>query len=411
MIFDGGDNLKIVHISQYYNDGYGYQENILPYYQKLLGHEVFHITSDRMSSFMSDDSRIIGVKEYIEKSGVWIIRLPIKWEFKGKFVVFKGLYEILKREKPDYIFHHGLTCPSLIECVKYKKKHPSTFLVADNHADLVNSGRNRVWLKVYYETIWNYFLKSVFNNIDLIFGVTPLRCLFPVKFLGIPEEKVRLLPIGADTINVPKEDRESLRKKYEIPDEKLIFVTGGKITPEKQMSKILDAFALLRKDMTQLLVFGKIQDKEFEEKMKKLTDVKFVGWADRQKTLEILKLSDVVIWNSQHTTLIEDAIATCTPLILRYYGTTAHFIDGNGFYLYSNSIKELYEKMSFIASNKEILQKFKEKAKEIMKILSYENVARESIEYYYDQSPKAIHNRFMKEKYLDFQYQYFEKIH
>ncbi|WP_083941388.1 glycosyltransferase [Thermotoga sp. RQ7] len=405
------DCMKIVHISQYYNDGYGYQENLLPYYQKLLGHEVVHITSDRMSAFVNNKARIIGVKEYVEETGVRLIRLPIKWEFKGRFVVFNGLYEMLEREKPDYIFHHGLTCPSLIECAKYKKRYPSTFLVADNHADLVISGRNKLWLKVYYEITWRYLLKYAVNYVDIVFGVTPLRCLFPVKFLGIPEKKVRLLPIGADVLNVPKENRDDIRRKYDISTEKLIFVTGGKITPEKQMSRILDAFSLLENHSTQLLVFGRVQDKEFEEKMKKLPNVKFMGWANRYKTLEILKLSDVAVWNSQHTTLIEDAVATCTPLILRYYGTTAHFIDGNGFYLYSNSIKELYEKMSIIANNEEILQKFREKAKEIMKILSYENIAKESIEYYYDQQPKAIHNKFMNEKYLDFQYQYFEKIH
>ena len=37
--------MKIVHIQQYFNEGFGYQENVLPYYQKKLGHDVIMITS------------------------------------------------------------------------------------------------------------------------------------------------------------------------------------------------------------------------------------------------------------------------------------------------------------------------------------------------------------------------------
>lgn len=66
-----------------------------------------------------------------------------------------------------------------------------------------------------------------------------------------------------------------------------------------------------------------------------MNNVAALGWLTCVQTLEVLKLSDVAIWNTQHATLIEDAIATETPLILRYYGLTAHFIDGNGLYLYS----------------------------------------------------------------------------
>jgi hypothetical protein len=32
--------MKIVHIQQFYNEGFGYQENVFPGYQKRLGHDV-----------------------------------------------------------------------------------------------------------------------------------------------------------------------------------------------------------------------------------------------------------------------------------------------------------------------------------------------------------------------------------
>ena len=102
------DLLKILHICQYYNDGYGYQENLLPRYQKKLGHDVKVITSDRMSYFAGEkEPKIVGTGRF-EDSGVPIERLPIWAEFKGKFVWFKGLDKTLQKEQPDYIFHHGV---------------------------------------------------------------------------------------------------------------------------------------------------------------------------------------------------------------------------------------------------------------------------------------------------------------
>lgn len=146
--------MKIVHICQYYNDGYGYQENLLPRYQKKLGHDVKVITSDRMSYFAGEkEPKIVGTGRF-EDSGVPIERLPIWAEFKGRFVWFKGLDKTLQKEQPDYIFHHGVMSPSLITCSKYKAKNPAVFLAADNHSDLNISARNKLWRLGYYQLLW-----------------------------------------------------------------------------------------------------------------------------------------------------------------------------------------------------------------------------------------------------------------
>ncbi|MGC9797290.1 glycosyltransferase family 4 protein [Fervidobacterium riparium] len=402
--------MKIVHISQYYNDGYGYQENILPYYQALLGHEVVHITSDRMSAFVPLDKRIVGVKNYIDNN-VKIIRLPTKGEFKGRFVLFKGLYETLKEERPDYIFHHGLTSPSLFTAAKYKRNY-GTFLAVDNHSDINISGRNIFWRIGYYEFLWKSLLKGLYKDINVIFGVTPLRCEFPVKYLGAPENKVRLLPIGLDLRNIPPDSKSALRQKYGFKDEDVLIITGGKITPEKKMSNILKAFNMLCEELSniKLLIIGKILDKEVENLARLNNNIIYMGWKNRKETLEILKMSDIAIWNTQHTTLIEDALAAGNILILRYYGSTAHFIDNNGMYLFSNSVKEIYDKIKIIVQNKGLMQKMSEETQKMINILSYENIAKESIEYYYDLRPRYIHNYFMNDKFLDKNYGDYEKI-
>jgi len=388
------DHLKIIHVCQYYNEGYGYQENLLPRYQAKLGHEVMVITSDRMSYFSGEkDPKIVGTGEY-EDNGIRILRLPIKWEFKGRFVVFDNLYDILNKEKPDYIFHHGLTSPSIKTVCKYKKTNPSTFLVADNHSDLNISARNPLWRLSYYRIYSTLRIKKWINYIDLVFGVTPARCYFAENELGIPHDLIRLLPIGADEFAV----KEHLGNKDFLnnnKNNKLKVITGGKWFKGKGLEELISAVQDLN---VELQIFGKLDDSYTNNLIEQApNNVTFLGWQDRVGTLSLLAGADVAIWPKQHTTLVEDAIATNTPLILRYHGSTSHFIRGNGVYLFTGESIEIRQILDILSNSENLINKMREDSKKQLDLLSYNRIAKESIEYYYDKSPKTTHEIFMND--------------
>lgn len=378
--------MKIVHVCQYYNDGYGYQENLLPRYQQKLGHHISVISSDRASYFgKSNISNLVGAG-ISNDAGIDVVRLPIKGQFRGRFVWFKNLQDELERQKPDYIFHHGLTAPSLVQCAKYKRKH-SVFLAADNHADLNNSASNRAYGMVYYKFAWAKILKGISNQIDVIFGVSPSRCFFAEKYLGIPQERIRLLPIGADTDTADNIQPERSERKG-----LLVLVTGGKWTKEKKLELLLDAVSGLD---VQLNIFGRIDDAHLKERVDNQKNVSFMGWQNRENTLRMLKRSDIAIWPGLHTTLIEDAIATKTPLFLRYQGNTSHHIRGNGAYFFSSNPGEIRQLLRFILDYPSALEAMKVRALEQSRKFSYDQVARDSVEYFNDLTPKPTHRYFM----------------
>ena len=393
--------MKIIHICQYYNDGFGYQENLLPKYQKKLGHDVVVITSDRRSYFAGERvPKIVGTGQF-EDNGVRVDRLPISSEFKGRHVVFSQLSQHLENEKPDYIFHHGLTAPSLITAAKYKQNHPSVFLVADNHSDLNISARNSLWRIAYYRTYWTSILKRWMKNIDLVFGVTPARCYFAEEELGVPRGKIRLLPIGADedgAVNILSgEEFESC--KLRDSSAALDIVTGGKWYKGKGLEELIEAVKGLS---VNLKIFGKADVSFTEEIIARAPDnVSFVGWQDRKGTLQLLKGADIAIWPRQHTTLVEDAIATRTPLILRYHGSTSHFIRGNGAYLFTGETNEIRQTLSLLSRSRDLIVNMKANTDKILDLLSYNRVARESIEYYKNQDPKETHEFFMNDLLCD----------
>jgi len=386
--------MKIIHITQCYNDGFGYHENILPKYQLKLGHDVIVVTSERESYFkeLSDKNRRKEPREYME-GPVRIVRIPIKGEFRGRFVIFANLKDVLEIERPDYIFHHGLIQPSLFTISGYKKKHPSVFVVADEHADLTNSARNVFWKIGYYNFAWKNALKRSLKYIDIVFGVTPARCYFLNEELGVPWSLIRLLPQGADEDLAQSINSDTLKENDS--KERLLVITGGKINKNKNVLSLFDAITGL--DL-ELRVFGALSaEMKAEIADNPPYNVIFHGWQNRVQTFKLLAQADIAIWNKLHTNLIEDAIATLTPLILRYHGSTCYQIRNNGFYLYSDNPNEIRQHLEFIIRHKEILFEMRQEARKIRDFLSYNRIAQESIDYYYDKAPKITHEIIMND--------------
>lgn len=373
--------MKIVHICQEWNENYSYQENVLPYYHKKMGNDVIVLTSE-YSNF-SDEKKI---GEHFER-GFKVKRLKSSFYFKNRFVKLKNIYLELEKEKPDYIFYHGIYSPDLPIIIKYKLNN-NCKLVVDNHADLDNSGRNIIWRKLYYEFFHKIFHKRYEKSIDRYFGVSPVRCRFLKKYIGIKEEKIELLPIGADSDEIKKIliTREEFLKKNSLSDKKIISF-GGKITPNKNFLEVVEAFLEINNPNFLLVIFGKVYDPKILELANKNFDkINLLGWKDRKETLEILKNSYFSVWPWAHTTLIEDSIAVGTPIIYSKSGNTEHLVGLDIKKCFKNKIKAAMLKLIL---DKEYYFKLKEKTEEIAKILSYDEIAKISLNL----SDKEIFNK------------------
>jgi len=193
--------MRIVHVTPFYHDGFGYHENLLPAYQRKQGHDVTIITSNILKHTGS------GVK--FVKPGWYqdgenkIIRLKSDYVLNHRFVYLHELQEILSDMKPEYIFHHELKSLTALQVMPYKKKNKNVFLAYDNHADWYNSLYNCPLIqKIYNGWIWRTALHEIEEYADIVFGVTPLRCLFAEKVYGVPKNKIRFLPLGVDNYGI-----------------------------------------------------------------------------------------------------------------------------------------------------------------------------------------------------------------
>lgn len=325
--------MKIVHITESYIEGWGYQENLLPLYQKRAGHDVVvvsnnnHLVDIRNRPGLIQEIKARG-KEYWY-DGIKIYKIETKLNISSNTSFFcKGLYELLEKENPEIIFHHNVGMATLSVAARYKKSHPSTKLYVDNHADWINESKNKLWHFLFYDLAAPLQVKRLGDIVDYYIGVSPLRCEYLNKVYRVPQRKIRFLPIGCDTeqANQVKNSSKELRVEYGIPFESFVVVSGGKIDRSKGTLELIEACNNLRNkgEDVRLVLFGKI-DEEVGAVAEQYDWVKRMGWCDRITTLSLLKMADVACWPWLHTTLIEDSVASGTPLVVKMSDNVSHF--------------------------------------------------------------------------------------
>ena len=333
-----------------YLDGWGYQDNLLPEYMSKAGHDVVVISSaNHFPSFLKNEEkdRIIakGSDYYLNK--VHVYRIQTKLDTSNYNFYCSGLWDILKKEKPDVVFHHGINSSSMLICWQYVRTHGSTKFFVDNHADKINESRNKLWRFFVNRIILRTCVRITSSTVCRYYGVTPGRCDYLINSYGVKKSKVSLLPIGCDTdaIDMLSNNVEELRNKYGLPVNSSIIISGGKMGVDKGTGALIEAFTTLRKEMAnlKLVLFGSFSDKETEEIANTTDGIYVFGWCDRTKTLELLKLSDIACWPIHHTTLIEDAVGCSIPIVVRKTPNTSHIIEKNGEYLNAGNCKELVD--------------------------------------------------------------------
>src|SRR5262249_1186780 len=101
--------MRIVHVTEYFTPGLGYQENCLPAEQAKLEHDVHIVTSDRYLAHPDYDQlfgvrlgeRIIGPGNSLDL-GVQIHRLQASFESeKRNHLLLPGVTRYLKDLAPD----------------------------------------------------------------------------------------------------------------------------------------------------------------------------------------------------------------------------------------------------------------------------------------------------------------------
>lgn len=314
--------MKIVHLclcSPFY-EGYAYQDNLLPKYHKKAGHDVTIITSPYGKFIGTSGNENVGSGVSFLKDGTKVIRLKAILPQKVNMHVYaySGLYKYLLQEKPDLIFVHGVESVNYVRISHYKQTHPNVKIVFDNHTDEINSLHH--WTTRLYSklVIKNIIVRKLIPIAEWFYGTTPVRNDFLIDHYAIPQEKVKLLPMGADDDEMHIDQKESIRnevrEKYGISSDDFLIVTGGKIDLLKNIHILAEAVAKSEYVHIKILIFGSIQE-EIKEVFNRLESnrVICIGWQPSNEVYRYFYAADFVMFPGLHSVMWEQAVASKVP--------------------------------------------------------------------------------------------------
>jgi len=366
--------MKILHccLAAFYIDGFGYQENILPKIHKLQGHDVKILASTENYIDKTKFGYVLP-GQYINENGISVTRLPyVKWlpHFIGKKLrIYSGITRYLDDFKPDLIYLHNFQFISITNIAVYAKKN-KVKIVADSHTDFVNSGKSWVSEYILHKLIYKWCAKTIEKYTYKFFGTLPLRSKFLEEVYGIEKNKIELLPFGADDtlfdINDKDKIKQEIRQQFNISDQDLVIITGGKIDARKNITALMQAFLSLQNEFkynnVKLLVFGKPVDALKEEiaKLAAHPDIIYINWINSEVIYKYLLAADLGFFPGTHSVLWEQSVGLGLPCVFyKWEGITHVDVGGNCLFINNANVSNIKDVLRQLIDDKDRYQKMK----------------------------------------------------
>ena len=368
-----------------FSEGFNYQDNLLPEYQHILGHDVTILTGTRSRDKQGKFIDVPPVKKTLD-NGVHLIRI----ESGGKLRRFLGYYprieRIINEISPDLIFIHSLCTFVPIQAVSYKKKHRNVILVADNHQDYLNS---KITGFPFRQTmmLWRYMWKRLILYFSHIYGTTSWRTEFAIKEYGIPREKADTLVMGIDSARLPQNKdavREEIRSDLGVLKNNFLFITGGKISTRFHRMEAIHAFSEFASSNSRLLVFGSVEDSlknEFKELLQSDKRIIYIGFVDSKEINRYFYASDFGLFPGAHSVLWEEAIGCALPCLFSKYEKNDHMqVCGNCVQIEQNATPTaIAEVINKVETQEDFYKEMKRNADKAAPLFSYYEIAKKSI--------------------------------
>lgn len=385
--------MKILHLclAAFYIDNYSYQENMLPKYHRLMGHDVSVIAS--LVSFDNNGKECLleSAGEYFSNDGYRVKRLDYKKPgilITRTLRLYEDLYCSIEREMPDIIFIHGCQFWDIRQILRYVKKHKGIRIFIDNHADFINSATNWFSRNILHRLIWRYCAKIIEPYTEKFYGVTPLRCDFIKKVYKIPDKKIELLVLGGDDEKIDHLKgniiKSRIRKLFNINEDDFVIISGGKIDRNKNIHYLMEAVLDIREERLKLLLFGNINDemRQVIDNIGKSDRIINAGWIESGSIYDYFLASDLAAFPGTHSVLWEQSVSAGLPGIFKYWKGMDHIdLGGNCRFLYSDKVSEIKQVIMSIIQTDGVYDGMRKKAMEAGKTtFSYREIARRAIQ-------------------------------
>lgn len=333
--------MKILHccLSNFYIDGYNYQENMLVREHVRAGHDV-QVLASTENYDQHGKLSYSAPGRYQGSDGADVIRLPYRklgpHALMKKIRAYPGVHDQLRSAEPDVILFHGTCAWELLSVLRYKKNHPAVKLYLDSHEDFNNSARNFISKNILHRLFYRPIFRKSIPYAEKILCVSIETMDFIGGFYDCPKEKMEYFPLGGNILNDVdyKHNRNYARKEHGIKTNELIFFQSGKFDKKKKLTEALVAFQTLpRSDNVKYLIAGVLQDDvkaEVEALVANDERVTFLGWKNAAELMQLLCAADVYVQPGSQSATLQNSICSRCAVIVDDVPSHHPFMKGNG---------------------------------------------------------------------------------
>ena len=360
--------MKIAHIglASYFTENMTYQDNQLTTQNVLDGHEVLMISN--ASKYEGGKVVATGYEDFYLENGVRLVRLPYRKvltrSVSEKLRVVDGLYDLLENFNPDVIMSHNLAYWSVLDVIRYKKKHPNVKFYADTHTSVYNSGRNWVSLNIQHRILYRYLTRRALPYLEKYFYVGATEREFSKENYAVPVEKMEYFPLGGNPMeeNAYLEKRAKRRAELAVAEGEILLLHSGKLDALKRTKDLLEAFAAVPELKAKLAIIGSIPDTEKQNLLPLMeadSRVVYLGWKQAPELLEYLCACDLYCQPGSVSATLQNAVC-CGSAILSF----PHLIYTEGLdygnILWAETTKDMEAVFRKIAENRIDLEALRE---------------------------------------------------
>lgn len=375
--------MKIVHccLSNTYNEGYTYQENLLSIQNKQDGHEVWIVASTEIYK----DNKYIGYVEpgsYVNTAGINVIRVPyikvINDSISHKFRAYKGVRSILDTIGPHLIVFHGIAAWELKSVSKYAADNGIVFYI-DNHASLINSGHGWFSKNILHGIFYRHVLLRALPAAEKVLCIGTDEYDFARAVYKVPTAKLELWPLGGN-IQTDEEYyriRERRRHQLDVNDNTIVFMHSGKMNKDKKTKELLQTFSSVKDERFALLIAGEFLEntEEIHDLIRQDLRIRYLGWASGEELLELLAAADVYLQPGSMSATMQNAMCCRCAVVVQPTDIYQYFLEETGVYVQTQA--ELEQFLLDVSCGKVEISKLKQlhfnRAK---KLLDYRNIAK-----------------------------------
>ena len=375
--------MKIVHccLSNTYNEGYTYQENLLSLQNKQDGHEVWIVASTEIYK----DNKHIGYTEpgsYVNEAGINVIRVPyikvIHDSVSHKFRAYKGVRSVLDTIGPDLIVFHGIAAWELKSVSKYAADNGIMFYI-DNHASLINSGRSWFSKNILHGIFYRHALRRALPAAQRVLCIGTDEYSFARTVYKVPASKLELWPLGGNiqTDEEYRRSREIRRHELNVDEDTIVFMHSGRMNKDKKTKELLQAFSRVRDERFVLIIAGEFLDdaEEIQDLTRQDLRIRYLGWKSGEELLELLAAADVYLQPGSMSATMQNAMCRRCAVVVQPTDIYRYLLEDMGIYVQTQA--ELEQFLLDVSGGKVEIRKLKQlHFDRATKLLDYRNIAK-----------------------------------